>query len=712
MKKIQIVFISILLIFAACDKDQQSSGELFIPIDSGELIASKVLGQVIDEEGLPVSAAIVRFQQATSMTNEDGVFSFDRMNLESNGQVLSVEKEGFFINYKKIIPTPDDTFLKVGLVAKSEPTGSFSAIDGGVIEKPDSEQITFSPNAIRTENGENYEGEVTVYSHHFNPEEAYFHETMPGDLSAISKLGEVVQLATYSMILVELFGESGEKLNLKDNTTATVAFPIKGIAPERAPLTIPLWSLDENTGTWVEELQATKQDNYYIGKVDHFSFWNCDVPFELVNLQGTVVDQNGNPVSNASVSIQIANGGAVRNARTNLAGMFTGNIPKNEELVLNISQSDICTESIYSENIGPFSTDQTLNTTVELGTDNGFVVTGTLKDCSEGVVASGYVVLSNDSGQSDLIPINSDGAFTHTSVFCQGSEMTIYGVDLQNNAKTPTITLTNSGQSNEELGDLVACQFQDEYLTVFQDGVPVFSSENAFTAVTENGFEFLTRDINLGPQIAVIRHEISPVNETSLVLILDPANLYLGCGDVIWNINNPHSCPGNYNFEIEQYDNFEGGYIQGTGTGNLWNNSTLIPASIEFRYRVDAVVTEYSGTVWNDLNENGIHDANEPGIQNAAVNYTYTSSGDGGSYSPNTVPTDENGNYKINLSVTNSGTLKIELPEGYVTTLQNQGTDESTDSDFPQGVSGDIEFELPIQDFNTPNLLDLGIHLE
>jgi len=302
MKNFQLLLFTVVLIFSACRKDEIKTDFEFDGTDGGEEITTRLSGQVIDEAGLPLEDAIVRIENNEQTTNEDGVFSFSNMDIKENGEMISIEKGGYFTNIKRVIPTPDNTFQRLGLVAKGAPTGTFSTSQGGTISKPEGEKIVFEGNSIVDESGD-YNGEVTVYSHHFNPEDPFLGELMPGDLSGIEFEGTRVQLATYSMILVELYGASGQKLNLKSGTTAAVDFPIKGNAAANAPVQIPLWSLDELTGVWIEEGSATREGNYYKAEVSHFSFWNCDDFFDLVTLEGLVLDQNGFPLTNTRVRL-------------------------------------------------------------------------------------------------------------------------------------------------------------------------------------------------------------------------------------------------------------------------------------------------------------------------------------------------------------------------------------------------------------------------
>ena len=92
------------------------------------------------------------------------------------------------------------------------------------------------------------------------------------------------------MMAVELQGASGESLNIAEGSTATLTFPIPQEILGNAPAEIPLWSFNENLGLWVEESVASLQGSNYVGEVSHFSFWNCDAPFELVELSFQLVD--------------------------------------------------------------------------------------------------------------------------------------------------------------------------------------------------------------------------------------------------------------------------------------------------------------------------------------------------------------------------------------------------------------------------------------
>jgi hypothetical protein len=110
-----------------------------------------------------------------------------------------------------------------------------------------------------------------------------------------------------------------------------------------------------------------------------------------------------------------------------------------------------------------------------------------------------------------------------------------------------------------------------------------------------------------------------------------------------------------------------------------------------------------SGFVWNDVNENGIQDSGEPGIENAVVSLEdgaiVTFTGPDGSYSFSLLP----GTY----------TLAVQIPPGTQPSPSDLGGDDTIDSDgVPDGLGNSVVPSLAVVEgqtltvdfgfFNTP----------
>jgi hypothetical protein len=160
----------------------------------------------------------------------------------------------------------------------------------------------------------------------------------------------------------------GTKLQLGAGKTATIRIPAVSRGGVSLPATIDLYYLDEVTGFWVKEgnatLKGTGTSQYFEGTVTHFSSWNADKPYDTVYINGCV-----SPIpSSAIFSTLIYNNGvnyvgssqAVVNAAT---GQFKIAVKKNA--VSRIYASDFTASSV-TQDVTVGSTDVTLNACLTL----------------------------------------------------------------------------------------------------------------------------------------------------------------------------------------------------------------------------------------------------------------------------------------------------------------------------------------------------------
>ena len=87
-----------------------------------------------------------------------------------------------------------------------------------------------------------------------------------------------------------------------------MSIPVGSTQTSSAPAEIPLWYFDETNGVWKEEGKATLQGNEYVGEVSHFTFWNCDISWDLIYLDGSVLLEGVN-LEGAYVCLSFENNG-------------------------------------------------------------------------------------------------------------------------------------------------------------------------------------------------------------------------------------------------------------------------------------------------------------------------------------------------------------------------------------------------------------------
>src|SRR5690606_16904752 len=313
-----------------------------------------------------------------------------------------------------------------------------------------------------------YNGNVNVAARWIDPTAADLSEVMPGNLQGVNRFNEEVALASYGMMAVELTGDSGQKLNVGNNLKAELTFPVPTELQDNAPDEIPLWYFNEEYGLWQQEGIAARIGNEYVGQVSHFSFWNCDAPFPLVTISGTVHNENGVPIANAWVCVNFASGnGYGACGTTDNDGFFSGKMPANEELTMTISQYGMCYQSLVT-NIGPFDVDTDLGI-IEVTSPDLVEVTGTVVDCNDEPVTNGWVTLTLGNQFSYYFLEGNNEISTSLFNCDNASELEVVGLDIDGLEESDVLTYPVAPVI--DLGEIAACGNQiDEWLTITVDG--------------------------------------------------------------------------------------------------------------------------------------------------------------------------------------------------------------------------------------------------
>jgi hypothetical protein len=492
-----------LLIITSCNKDNEiidvpgNPSEIVVnpPMES---ITANVYGRVVTADNAPIVDAAVTINNMTLTTDENGLFNAKDIAINGYGNLVSVTAPGYFQG-ARLIESIDGTDINttIKLIEKSM-KGSVNASSGGDIMIGGKNQLALGASSIQDSDGNIYDGTVNVYAEWLDPTDINTLQTMPGDLRAVNSDSDIMQLATFGMLAVELEAPDGSALNIADGSTAQLSFEVPNDLLDAAPTSIPLWFFDEATGYWIEDGEATLVDGVYVGDVSHFSFWNCDVPYPLVEVEGSVVNGDGVGISNVLVEIIIAESVISGCSYTDGAGGFFGKIPKNESLIINIYNS--CNQLVYTAEIGPFDSDVILDPIVI--DDSEYIVhfSGSVVSCDGNPVTNGNVLVEYQGGIQFLYT-DDEGNFSSAIDICEGTDaatVTAYNVDdLQQS--TP-IEVDINGQTNIDLGILSTCDELTEYFFYEMDGI-TYTMQTAYaqTAIDSSGLEtyiYLSGSIN------------------------------------------------------------------------------------------------------------------------------------------------------------------------------------------------------------------------
>ncbi|MBK8492255.1 MAG: hypothetical protein IPL49_15570 [Saprospirales bacterium] len=491
-RSLLLLFLSV-FVFIACQKEEVPPipGPDPIELDLGSLTTASAYGLITDESGNPVAEAIVTLGNKTTVSDANGVFRIQHAQVRENLTQVKVEKSGYFFGGRSFRPKYEaNPFVRIQLLKKVI-AGEFESATGGLVELAGQEvAIDFPVDGVVDGSGQPYSGTVKVAIQYLDPTASDLDQRMPGNLLGFNDRDGERVLSTFGMVAVELTGAQDQKLQLADNKPATLTVTVPASLQSNAPASIPLWHFDESVGIWVEEGEAMLENGKYVGKVSHFSFWNCDAPFPVVHMSGSIfLNTNDNPLSGVQVRITIVSSSFSGYGWTDENGVFGGDIPAGEALVLEIL--DLCGEVVYTENIGPFSADVVLADLIlpsSAFTNMPVNISGTLVDCDGNPVPNGYVKVML-GGTASVFYVDNTGAFSGMIQVCSATEFDLLGVDLDNLVQSNTYTFTVAQEV--VTGNIEACDVElDEYIQFTLDGEEYLFTENLFLSDSIPGESF------------------------------------------------------------------------------------------------------------------------------------------------------------------------------------------------------------------------------
>ena len=482
MKTKLFLMLCLIGIIASCNKDrlpnddqQNDDTPSNFHENFGNQITRSFIGNVIDINKNPIQNATILIGNSEALTDNNGVFIIENTKVNERFAYIKTEKSGYIHGSRSVMPTSGINKVTIMLLEETV-AGSTNSGTEETISIANGASVSLEGEYIK-EDGTPYTGSLDVIIHHLDPTDENVTLQMPGMLYAENEAGNERMLQTLGMLAVELRGSTGEDLNLANGSTAEIKIPVDPSLLSIAPTTIPLWYFDEDKGYWIEEGEAILVGNNYIGTVKHFSFWNCDIPAEAINLCVTVVNENDTAFANTRVTITSTTYGT-RGGYTNELGEVCGLVPSGETLEINVYDFAICgTNVIHTSAIGPYTTDDTLTVIVTESTNIiSETVTGIFTDCIENPITNGYIVLTY--GDQQFFDKVTEGVFEINMLRCSTEDsFSIEAIDYDNLQTTGEINYTfNTPETN--LGNLISCNSITEFIQYNIDDENVLIATN------------------------------------------------------------------------------------------------------------------------------------------------------------------------------------------------------------------------------------------
>lgn len=436
-------FLLFLVLLIACRKDPVSTDEI-------QYIETAVKGIVSDESGIPIQEATVSLGEELTLTDQNGYFSING-KVNATQPFIRIEKSGYFPSICNFIGKSDNAGRVKAILRTKNLSSQIHSSNGGIVQIQGGGSISLKAWAFVNASGEAYEGLVNVYATLLDPTKPETIQMIPGSFLGINQEGRNEVLQSFGMINVLLESPAGEKLQI--SKPATVRVPIPADILQFAPDNIPLWYLDEKTSVWTKKGNALNQDDLYVGEVSHFSWWNFDVGFPSVILNGRISLEETYPF--ITVKITLNNGLSVT-CTPDETGFFSGFVPSNETFKLEIINE--CGTAIDTRSLGPFSADTDLGL-IQLSAGTVWTkISGTLINCDGDPVSNGLLFVNSSANSPNRFPIqvtSENGSFSGIVPAC-GPEIILTAYDFNSGFLSQPITM--AAETELDFGNISVCK--------------------------------------------------------------------------------------------------------------------------------------------------------------------------------------------------------------------------------------------------------------
>ena len=443
-----------------------------LPVLGGteNLIEGSVSGFITDGNGEAISDALIDLNGTEVLTDFNGIFSITSSELDPNGTIIKIYADGFINGSRRFYPKSNETTaISIRLISK-EAIDNFEGQVGRTIQINDA-SIKFPSGMYVDQSSYPYSGEIFVTAKWLDPSLPESYLEMPGDLIGLDSESNLTRLNSYGMMVVELTDELGNKINLPEGKTSELSFPIPDQFLSSAPASIPLWSFSEDLGLWIEEGSATLVNGFYIAEVSHFSFWNCGLAIDQVNISGDVV-VNNNPQPTV-VSIIDLTTGVSRSTFTNEDGKFNFFVPVDVELEMKVF--DACGSEIETIEIGSLSSDQDLGTFNIDAQTKEVELNGLIESCSPFEFEEGWVTYFDGNRPIKSTLVYDQNLFNlDAEILCDSIAGSICVLDFSNHLMYYEIPITEESINSTMEIDLCGNfggQIDDIPAALYYDGI-------------------------------------------------------------------------------------------------------------------------------------------------------------------------------------------------------------------------------------------------
>ena len=309
MKK--IIYLLILFLVVGCYKD----ADFFVADRSKteQFVKSGFSGLVSDQEGNPISGALVTIGNLWTMTDINGVYFLENASVNIERAFVIVSKSEYYESSRTLTAKVNTANNLNFILTRKQEIGTFAVTAGETFGLPDGAVLEIPADVV-----DDFTGEANFFANTWTITDINLSLQMPGEFIGEVENGEEKSLIPYGVIVIDAEETSGAPLEINASKTIKVSIPLSDNNP---PAIVPLWLFDEVEGIWIQKGTATLEGQFYVAEVSEFGYWAIADITEKVTISGTVL-MDGEVVPNILMALRNVNNGKTLFSNSNSRGAF------------------------------------------------------------------------------------------------------------------------------------------------------------------------------------------------------------------------------------------------------------------------------------------------------------------------------------------------------------------------------------------------------
>ncbi len=455
-----------LVIVSSCRKSIDEYDATVIEEPPIVLVETSFSGQIVDENGEPVSGADVFVGHNSTITNSKGRFAFNKIAVKKGEILIRAEKDDFFISSTILRnSTTARSFPRLIMLDKGEPK-VYNTNSEEPLELENGVKLNFKKHSLRTASGDFFSGNANVFTKTSSPNDRDFVNALPGSLKGVNKDKQAKALAPINLLKIELETEDGQKLEIGEEVDIEIPIPPELLA--NAPDTISLWVFDLDLGRWLQRDLCEKDHGVYTGTILGTGTYIPCEQYDLVNFETNIFHIDTTPASYLVLDLNARDVTFRERWYSDSDGNFKTTVPKG--YILDYTITDICNTVLYESPIGEFNNDVVLAPILldSIIDTFSFVMTGRLLDCDQNPIDTGLVEVYFQN-HFRRVWTDADGYFENEISFsCTDfPEILVMGYDQESKLRSENII---DIEEDIDFGDIIACQEKNDFFKfVFKD---------------------------------------------------------------------------------------------------------------------------------------------------------------------------------------------------------------------------------------------------